>query len=48
MNWKQLIFPIALAALNFGAAVASFLAGDWKRGLYWIFSGLCIVTVTLK
>ncbi len=43
---KRFVFPLLLLALNAGAAVVSFSSGDWKRGVYWLASAVCIGIVT--
>ncbi len=40
---SQLIFPALLIVMNVGAALVAFKAGDWRRGVYWISSALCLV-----
>jgi hypothetical protein len=42
---RRYIFPALLLLLNLGSAAMCFMAGDWKRGLYWIASAVCIGTV---
>ena len=42
---SQLIFPALLILMNVGASVMAFKAGDWRRGMYWITSALCLVVV---
>jgi hypothetical protein len=37
MNKTQ-IFPIIIMTLYFFASTFYFYAGDWKRGLYWLFA----------
>jgi len=37
----QLIFPLMMIALNFGAAVAAGYQRDYRRALYFLASGLC-------
>jgi hypothetical protein len=32
------IFPTAIIALSAGASVMYFIAGDWRKGLYWAFA----------
>jgi hypothetical protein len=47
MNFtKRYVFPAILLVINLGAAAMSFLGGDWKRGVYWLGSALCIATVS--
>ena len=43
---RSLIFPAILFFCNLGSAIVCFAAGDWKRGLYWIASSICIASVT--
>ncbi len=38
-------FPAILLGCNLGAAVASFLLHDRRRGVYWLSSGVCIAMV---
>jgi len=40
-----LIFPALLILMNVGASVVAFKAGDWRRGVYWITSALCLMVV---
>ncbi len=42
---SQLIFPALLILMNLGASLVAFKAGDWRRGVYWITSALCLVMV---
>jgi len=42
---SQLIFPALLILMNVGASLVAFKAGDWRRGVYWITSALCLVMV---
>lgn len=35
-------FPAVLLGGNLGAAVAAFLLHDWRRGLSWLASAVCI------
>ena len=44
-NRNQLIFPALLILMNVGASLVAFKAGDWRRGVYWITSALCLVVV---
>jgi len=44
---KRLIFPAILVICNLGSAVACFASGDWKRGLYWMASSVCIASVSV-
>lgn len=45
MNFKQYVFPAALLICNLGAAGMRFREGNWRLGLYWVFSGLCVAMV---
>ena len=42
-NRSQLIFPVLMVLMNVGASVVAFKTGDWRRGVYWIASALCLV-----
>ena len=44
-NRSQLIFPALMILMNVGASLVAFKAGDWRRGVYWITSALCLVVV---
>ena len=44
-NRSQLIFPVLMVLMNVGASVVAFKTGDWRRGVYWITSALCLVMV---
>ena len=44
---KRLWFTAALVMLNLCAAAGSFASGDWKRGIYWLASAICLVMVSL-
>jgi hypothetical protein len=44
---RHLIFPAILFLCNVGSAIACFAAGDWKRGLYWAASSLCVASVSV-
>jgi hypothetical protein len=44
---RHLALPALLFAINLGCAVAAFVAGDRKRGVYWLASGICIAMVSL-
>ena len=39
---SQWIFPALMILMNVGASVVAFKAGDWRRGVYWIASALCL------
>jgi len=41
-NRSQLIFPVLMVLMNVGASVVAFKTGDWRRGVYWISSALCL------
>jgi hypothetical protein len=43
---KKYIMPVILLALNLGCAIFCFCGGDWKRGVYWIASAVCIAAMT--
>ncbi len=43
---KRYLFPAIIFLCNLGSAVACFAAHDWRRGLYWTASSICIATVT--
>jgi hypothetical protein len=48
MNFNnRLLFPGLLFLCNVASAVACFLAGDWRRGIYWMASSACIASVSL-
>ena len=42
---SQWIFPALMILMNVGASLVAFKAGDWRRGVYWITSALCLVVV---
>ena len=42
---SQWIFPALMILMNVGASLVAFKAGDWRRGVYWITSALCLVMV---
>jgi hypothetical protein len=44
---RRLVFPLILVAINLASAVQCFAAGDWKRGLYWFSSAVCLLIVAL-
>lgn len=48
MDIKPLIFPSALIALNVGAAVMAFRAGELRKGLYFTFSACCLACVAFS
>jgi hypothetical protein len=41
-NRTQFIFPALMIVMNVGASLVAFKAGDWRRGVYWITSALCL------
>lgn len=43
---KEQIFPAVLIALNIGAAVASALAHDWRKVIYWVAAAVLNAAVT--
>lgn len=43
---KRLIFPAVLFLCNLASAIVCFAGGDWKRGLYWMASSICIASVS--
>jgi hypothetical protein len=43
---RKIIFPALLFLGNVGSSAACIIAGDWKRGLYWAASAMCIACVT--
>ena len=45
INRSQWIFPALMILMNVGASLVAFKAGDWRRGVYWITSALCLVVV---
>jgi hypothetical protein len=45
---KRFIFPSVLLAMNLASAAMSLWGGDWKRGLYWLASAVCIATVAFS
>jgi len=44
---QTLHLPLLMVLLNLGAAIVCFMSGDWRRGIYWLAGGVCIVTVSL-
>jgi hypothetical protein len=40
------LFPSILVLLDLGAAVSYFVAGDWKRSIYWLAAATLTITVT--
>ncbi len=45
---KRLIFPAILFICNIASAIVCFAGGDWRRGLYWTASSVCIASVSAK
>ncbi len=43
---KQYIFPIALIALDLGAAIVYGINGDARKVIYWIAAAVLNITVT--
>ncbi len=43
---RKYLFPALLFACNLGSAIACFAARDYKRGIYWAASSLCIASVS--
>jgi hypothetical protein len=43
----QIIFPVLLAVLDFGAAIVYLTQGDIKRGIYWVAAATLTICVTL-
>jgi hypothetical protein len=44
---RRLVFPGLLILFNLASAAQSFASGDWKRGIYWLSSALCLLMVAL-
>jgi hypothetical protein len=44
---RRILFPALLFLGNVGSAIACFASGDWRRGLYWAASSICIASVTI-
>lgn len=42
------VFPALLLVLNVAAALVSFKSGDWRRGVYWLASAVCIAMVAFR
>ncbi len=42
----QLIFPLIMIALNFGAAILNGLQHDFRRALYFLASAVCVLAVS--
>ena len=45
---RRLIFPALLFLGNIAAAIVYFSTGDWKRGLYWTASSVCIAAISAR
>jgi hypothetical protein len=43
-----LLFPVVLLVLNVAAAIVCFHAQDWRRGVYWLASAVCIAMVAFR
>ena len=43
---KELIFPLLLIILDFGAAAMYGTSGDFKKAVYWIAAAILNITVT--
>lgn len=43
---QKFIFPIALIALNVGAAAMCFIGKDYKKGVYWLAAAVLNICVT--
>ena len=41
-----MIFPTVLIALDLGAAIMYFVAGDYRRTIYWVSAAVLTATVT--
>ena len=44
---RRLLFPAVLFVINLACAITAFKAGDWKRGIYWLSSAVCIAMVSI-
>ena len=44
---RRLVFPGLLILCNLASAAQSFASGDWKRGVYWLSSAVCLLMVAL-
>jgi len=44
---RRLVFPGLLILCNLASAAQSFASSDWKRGIYWLSSALCLLMVAL-
>ena len=47
MQARHLVFPAVLFVINVACAYTAFQSGDWKKGVYWLSSALCIAMVSL-
>jgi hypothetical protein len=43
---KEMVFPALLILWNLGASLIYFRLQDWRRGVYFISSALCLAMVT--
>ncbi|HLJ14248.1 MAG TPA: hypothetical protein VKV15_07110 [Bryobacteraceae bacterium] len=44
---RRLLFPALLFCINLACAITAFQARDWKRGVYWLSSAVCIAMVSV-
>jgi hypothetical protein len=44
---RRLVFPAVLCAINLASAITAFHAGDWRRGVYFISSALCVAMASI-
>jgi hypothetical protein len=44
---KRLAGPAILIAINLGSSFMAFRAGDYRRGVYFLASGVCIAMVAI-
>jgi hypothetical protein len=44
---RRLAFPAFLIVCNLASAAQCFAAGDYKRGVYWLSSAVCLLCVAL-
>lgn len=44
---RRLVFPLLLILCNLASAAQCFAAGDWRRGIYWLASAVCLLMVSL-
>ncbi len=47
LSESRLALPSLLIAINIGSAVNSFKGKDWKHGVYYLSSGLCLLMVLI-